>query len=62
MRNKLYKKNDKGFYIHAKTEIKSAKYIGRYIGRPTLTESRILKYDGKNVIYKYTSVIKCKSL
>ena len=58
LKNKLYNKNDKGFYVHAKTEIKSAKiaakYIGRYVGRPAIAESRILKYDGKNVTYKYT--------
>ena len=44
--------------MHAKTEIKSAKiaakYIGRYVGRPAIAESRILKYDGINVTYKYT--------
>ena len=58
LKNKLYKKNDKGFYVHAKTEIKSAKvaakYIGRYIGRPAIAESRILDYDGENVTFKYT--------
>ena len=51
-------KNDKGFYVHANTEIKSAKvaakYIGRYIGRPAIAESRILDYDGENVTFKYT--------
>lgn len=49
---------NKGFYVHAKTEIKSAKtaakYVGRYVGRPAIAESRILKYDGENVTYKYT--------
>ena len=58
LKNKLYKEKDKGFYVHAKTEIKSArtaaKYVGRYVGRPAIAESRILKYDGENVIYKYT--------
>lgn len=58
LRNKLYKNNDKGFYVHAKTEIKSAKiaakYVGRYVGRPAIAESRIIKHDGKNVTYKYT--------
>lgn len=47
-----------GFYVHAKTEIKSAKiaakYVGRYVGRPAIAESRILDYDGKYVTYKYT--------
>ena len=58
IKNKLYKEKVKGFYVHAKTEIKSAKiaakYVGRYVGRPAISESRILKYDGKNVTYKYT--------
>ena len=58
LKNKLYMEKDKGFYVHAKTEIKSAKiaakYVGRYVGRPAIAESRILKYDGKNVTYKYT--------
>ena len=58
IKNKLYKEKVKGFYVHAKTEIKSAKiaakYVGRYVGRPAIAESRILKYDGKNVTYKYT--------
>ena len=58
IKNKLYKEKVKGFYVHAKMEIKSAKiaakYVGRYVGRPAIVESRILKYDGKNVTYKYT--------
>lgn len=58
LKNKLYRENDKGFYVHAKTEIKqakiAAKYVGRYVGRPAIAESRILKYDGKTVTYKYT--------
>ena len=58
IKNKLYKEKVKGFYVYANTEIKSAKiaakYVGRYVGRPAIAESRILKYDGKNVTYKYT--------
>lgn len=58
LKNKLYKEKKQGFYVHAKTEIKSAKiagkYIGRYVGRPAIAESRIIEYDGKNVTYKYT--------
>lgn len=56
--NKLYRDNIDGFYVHAKSEIKSAKiaakYIGRYVGRPAIAESRILQYDGTYVTYKYT--------
>lgn len=40
LKNKLYKEKDKGFYVHAKTEIKSvkvaAKYVGRYVGCPAI--------------------------
>lgn len=57
LKNKLYQDKDKGFYVHAKSEIKSAKaaakYVGRYVGRPAIAESRILKYDGKYVTFKY---------
>lgn len=58
LKNKLYKEKNKGFYVHAKTEIKSAKtaakYVGRYVGRPAIAESRIVDYDGVNVTFKYT--------
>ena len=58
LKNQLYKEKNNGFYVHAKTEIKSAKiaakYVGRYVGRPAIAESRILKYDGVDVTYKYT--------
>lgn len=58
LKNKLYEEKNKGFYVYAKTEIKSAKtaakYIGRYVGRPAIAESRILDYDRENVTYKYT--------
>lgn len=58
LKNKLYRDKDKGFYVHAKTQIKSAKiaakYIGRYVGRPAIAESRIIKYDGRNITFKYT--------
>ena len=57
LRNKIYKNSKDGFYVHAKNEIKSAKiaakYIGRYVGRLAIAESRILTYDGKNVTFKY---------
>ncbi|WP_238902036.1 MULTISPECIES: transposase [unclassified Clostridium] len=58
LKNKLYSKHDNGFYVHARNEIKSAKvaakYVGRYVGRPAIAESRILAYDGKFVTFKYT--------
>jgi len=58
LKNKLYKEKNNGFYVHAKPEITSAKqaaqYVGRYVGRPAIAESRIINYDEKNVTYKYT--------
>ena len=58
LKNKLYKEKNKGFYVHSKTEIKSAKtavkYVGRYVGRPSIAESGIVDYDGVNVTFKYT--------
>lgn len=58
LKNKLYKEKNKGFYVHAKTEIKSAKtlanYVGRYVGLPAIAESRIVDYNGVNVTFKYT--------
>ena len=58
LKNQLYKEKNNGFYVHAKTEIKlakiAAKYVGRYVRRPAIAESRILKYDGVYVTYKYT--------
>jgi hypothetical protein len=58
LKNKLYSKHDNGFYVHARNEIKSAKaaakYVGRYVGRPAIAESRILSYDGKFVTFEYT--------
>jgi len=51
LKNKLYKEKNNGFYVHAKPEITSAKqtaqYIGRYVGRPVIAESRIINYNGK---------------
>jgi len=58
LKNKLYKEKNNGFYVHAKPEITSAKqaaqYVGRYVRRPAIAESRIINYDEKNVTYKYT--------
>jgi hypothetical protein len=55
--NKLYKDKNQGFYVHAKTKMTNAKsaskYIGRYVGRPAIAESRIIAYDGKHVTFWY---------
>lgn len=57
LKNKLYKNLEDGFYVHGKNEVKDAKdaikYVGRYTGRPAISESRIIKYDGKKVTFWY---------
>jgi hypothetical protein len=55
--NKLYNQKGNGFYVHAKTKMKSAKiiakYIGRYISRPAIAESRITRWDEHEVEFWY---------
>lgn len=55
--NEIYKKQDKGFYVHAKNRMRNAKgaaqYIGRYVSRPAIAESRIESYDGEKVQFWY---------
>lgn len=58
LKNQLYKKYTKGFYVYAeKKKFKSLKdgveYVTRYCGRPAISENRILNYDGDNVTYCY---------
>lgn len=58
LKNQLYKKYTKGFYVYAeKKKFKTLKdgveYITRYCGRPAISENRILNYDGKNVTFCY---------
>lgn len=36
-----------------KTTKQEAKYVGRYTSRTAIAESRILKYDGKKVVFYY---------
>jgi len=59
LKDSLYQKLKDGFYVYAKGEIKTAKgaakYVGRYTGRPAIAESRIIKYDGKKVVFYYQS-------
>ena len=54
---KCYHNHKQGFYVfaepnlcHPKTVIK---YIGRYLGRPVISTSRIDKYDGEMVTFHY---------
>ena len=53
----LFKKHPEGFYVRAKDTINNKKgmikYIGRYIRHPAVAESRIISYDGKEVIFWY---------
>lgn len=53
----MFKAYKDGFYIHARTRMKSAKgaarYIGRYLARPAIAEYRITGYDGENVTFWY---------
>lgn len=56
--SKLYNSYKDGFYVHAPcVDFNSpeavANYITRYIGRPTMAQSRITNYDGKNVTFWY---------
>lgn len=53
----LFKKHLEGFYVRAKDTINNKKgmikYIGRYIRHPAVAESRIISYDGKEVVFWY---------
>jgi len=55
--DKMYRDQKEGFYVHAKNRMKNAKgaaqYIGRYVSRPAIAESRIENYDGKVVRFWY---------
>jgi len=47
----------KGFYVNAESKMdnaqKAAKYVGRYIARPAIAESRIQSYDLETVTFTY---------
>lgn len=55
--NFLYQQKKEGFYVHAKNRMRNAKgaaqYIGRYVSRPAIAESRISSYDGQEVKFWY---------
>ena len=52
-----YRNNKHGFYVYAKPNKCDPKtvvrYIGRYLGRPVITASRIDNYDGETVTFHY---------
>jgi hypothetical protein len=56
--NYLYKQYPNGFYVNANRDVKNkkeaTKYIGRYVGRPAISENRIVSYDGEYVVINYT--------
>ena len=56
--NYLYNNHSKGFYVNANRDVKNKKeatqYIGRYVGRPAISEKRIVDYDGEYVTINYT--------
>jgi len=56
--NYLYKEYPNGFYVNANRDVKNkkeaTKYIGRYVGRPAISENRIVSYDGEYVVINYT--------
>ena len=55
--NYLYQQYKEGFYVHAKNRMRNAKgaaqYIGRYVSRPAIAESRIRSYNGEKVKFWY---------
>lgn len=60
IKNMIYKKSDKGFYVYAKKKdnknvnIKDMiEYAVRYTGKPAMAESRIIDYDGTYVTFWY---------
>ena len=57
VKSSCYRKHKDGFYVYAKPnkcDPKTAiKYIGRYLGRPVISASRIDKYNGDFVTFHY---------
>ena len=53
----MFKRYPEGFYINAKSRMRNAKkvakYIGRYLARPAIAEYRITGYDGDNITFWY---------
>jgi hypothetical protein len=55
--DRLFVKYPNGFYVNAENKMddsrKAARYVGRYIARPAIAESRIQGYDGETVTFSY---------
>ncbi len=58
VKSACYKNHENGFYVYAKPNKcdldKAAKYIGRYLGRPVISTSRIDSYDGESATFHYS--------
>lgn len=62
LKNKLYKKYTKGFYVYAERKnfknLRSGiEYVTRYCGRVAISENRIINYDGENVTFCYNDYV-----
>lgn len=60
VKNQLYRKHPKGFYVYAEPkEFNSLKdgikYVTRYCGRALISENRIINYDDTNVTFCYNT-------
>lgn len=58
IKNLIYKKSNKGFYVYAEKKGNSStsamiEYAMRYTGKPAMAESRILDYDGEYITFWY---------
>jgi len=60
IKNNIYLKSDKGFYVYAKPDPNKKasvsdkiEYAIRYSGKPAMAESRIIDYDGTYVTFWY---------
>jgi predicted RNA-binding Zn-ribbon protein involved in translation (DUF1610 family) len=55
--DEMYRQQKEGFHVHAKNRMSNAKgaakYIGRYVSRPAIAESRIESYYGQEVHFWY---------
>jgi hypothetical protein len=58
IKNEQYLKHKNGYYVYAEDknykDFKSGiEYVTRYCGRPSISENRIISYDGENVTFCY---------
>ena len=57
MKASIYRRDKKGFYVYAKSNLCDpdtvVTYISRYLGRPVIATSRIDSYDGEQVTFHY---------